>query len=240
MSQLQQQYLDAMGITLWQRREMPLSEVAEPETPDESPATSVIPVPEPVAVKPLINDMDWPALQQAVSQCQLCHLHNESEPPLFAIGNLAAEIMVIGEGHGVQEATQGGLLAGDHGALLAEMLAAIGIGCTEIYYTNLIKCRRPEAGPSDSERLACSGYLKRQIELLQPKYLLVLGEQTAQLLLDTDQSLASMRVQSLSYGEQQLPLIATYSPANLLMKPLDKRHAWHDLCRLQAMLSQTS
>lgn len=237
MSQLQQQYLKAMGIPVWQRRQMPVEDVAEPVSIDDS---SDVKFDETIGSTVPVAEMDWVALQQAVSECQLCRLQSRPAPSLFAMGNMRADVMVITEGYGEKEVIQGSLLAGDDGSLLAEMLAAIGIGCSQVYYTNLLKCCSAGKAPGDHEWHACIGYLQRQIALLRPKLLFVMGETVAQQLLQTSQSLTSLRQQTFEYGQQRLPLLVTYSMTQLFQTPLNKRDAWQDLCRLQAMLSQSS
>jgi len=234
MSQLQQQYLDAMGITVWQRREMPQPEVAEPVMPSHSPE----PDDANSQALPPLSELNAASLQQAITQCQQCRLQCQPAASLFACGSPQAKLMVIGEGYGEAEARQGSLLAGEHGAMLAEMLTTIGIGVSQIYYTDLLKCRSEGQAATSTEMATCVAYLQRQIELSQPACLLVMGEQVAQQLLGSEQTLASLRQQPLQYGEKKLPLLVTFSTAQLRQQPLNKRHAWQDLCHLRATLSQ--
>jgi DNA polymerase len=110
------------------------------------------------------------------------------------------------------------------------MLAAIGLPREQVYIANIVKCRPPgNRDPLPEEADACSAYLKRQIELVQPKVILVLGRVAAQNLLKKDEALGRLRGAPYLYADTGIPVIVTYHPAYLLRKPSDKRKAWEDL-----------
>ena len=110
------------------------------------------------------------------------------------------------------------------------MLAAIGLNRQEnVYIANVLKCRPPgNRNPEPLEVAQCNPHLLRQVALIQPKIIIALGRFAAQLLLDTDATIASLRGKVHSF--QGVPAIVTYHPAYLLRSLPDKAKAWADLC----------
>jgi DNA polymerase len=215
------QYLDAMGITLWEQR-----------------ATS------PEAVPPVLTaragaSPEWAALEEAVPACTKCALHSTRTQTVFGVGNRQAQWMFVGEAPGADEDRLGEPFVGRAGQLLNAMLAALGLRREEVYIANVLKCRPPNnRDPQADEVEQCEPYLIRQIELIQPKLIVALGRHAAHSLLKTDLALARLRGQRLSY--QNIPLVVTYHPAYLLRTPSDKRKAWEDLRRARALLLETA
>lgn len=227
------QYLDAMGIQAWERRnavpapdEVRGARDAEPgdevpaqlETRNSKPAT-----PNEVAA------LDWTALQQRVSVCTLCEeLAATRTQTVFGVGNCQAQWLVIGEAPGADEDAQGEPFVGRAGQLLNAMLLAIGLQREQVYIANVLKCRPPgNRDPKTEEAANCEPYLRRQIALLQPRIILVVGRIAAQNLLNTDTPIGKLRGQVHRYGD--IPLVVTYHPAYLLRSPGEKRKAWDDL-----------
>ena len=120
------------------------------------------------------------------------------------------------------------------GRLLDQMLAAIDLSRPDdVFITNVLKCRPPgNRNPEPLEAETCSGYLHRQIELLQPDLILLLGRFAAQGVLKTDASVAALRrqVHTYRYPGGEIPVVCTYHPAYLLRSLGDKRKCWEDLC----------
>jgi DNA polymerase len=105
-----------------------------------------------------------------------------------------------------------------------------------VFITNVIKCRPPgNRNPKPEEIAACSPYLMRQIALLQPARILVLGRFAAQTLLGTDASIGSLRgrLHRLKTEQGEIPVVVSYHPAYLLRSPSEKARSWQDL-RLMA------
>lgn len=129
---------------------------------------------------------------------------------------------------------------GQAGKLLDNMLAALHLKRGEnVYITNIVKCRPPNnRNPSESEALQCAPYLARQIELIQPKLIIALGKVAAQNLLNSDDSIASLRGKTHQYAG--IPLIVTYHPAYLLRALPEKAKAWRDLCRARELMDSLS
>lgn len=209
-------YLDTMGIQVWQSLEQP---------PDDMEAEA-----------PANRDVVWQQLEQAVSSCTKCELHASRTQTVFGVGNKSAELLVIGEAPGRDEDLQGEPFVGRAGQLLNAMLAAIGFQRDQVYIANILKCRPPNnRDPKPEEAEACDSWLRQQIELIQPVVILVLGRIAAHKLLNTDQSLGTLRGKQYNY--EGIPLIVSYHPAYLLRKPVDKRKSWQDLKQIKYLLN---
>ena len=118
------------------------------------------------------------------------------------------------------------------------MLAAIGLDRQTVYITNVLKCRPPNnRDPKAEEVQACAGYLRRQIELIDPKAILSVGRISAQSLLETDQTIGRLRERWHRFGPHGTPLRVTYHPAYLLRSPAQKRKSWDDLKAVRALLA---
>ncbi len=173
---------------------------------------------------------DWAQLRERVAACTRCGLSATRTQTVFGVGNLEAQWLVVGEAPGAEEDRQGEPFVGRAGQLLNSMLRAIGLAREQVYIANVLKCRPPQnRDPLASETSSCSPFLERQIALLKPKIMLVVGRIAAQNLLRTDSSLGRLRQQVHTYGEARVPLVVTYHPAYLLRTPVDKRKAWQDL-----------
>lgn len=177
-----------------------------------------------------IHQMDWDQLKQAVSQCTLCPLHQTRTNTVFGVGDEHADWLFIGEGPGAREDEFGEPFVGPAGKLLDQMLAAIGLKRGDrVYIANIVKCRPPNnRNPSTEEAKQCEPYLSRQIDMIKPKLIIALGKVAAQNLLDSDDSISSLRGKTHDY--RGIPLIVTYHPAYLLRSLPEKAKAWKDLC----------
>jgi uracil-DNA glycosylase family 4 len=211
---LRARYLEALGIDIWVPRA------------DRPFAPAVDRPPTPAAA----SGDDWDRLQAEVLGCTRCPLHRGRTQAVFASGDRAARWMVVGEAPGADEDEQGEPFVGRAGQLLNAMLAAIGLPRPDVFVANMIKCRPPQnRDPRPEELTACRPYLERQVRLLQPALILVVGRVAAQNLLATDAPLARLRGQVHRVGGVNTPAVVTYHPAYLLRTPADKRKAWEDL-----------
>jgi DNA polymerase len=113
---------------------------------------------------------------QAVRACTDCPLHRGRTNAVPGEGNPSADLMFIGEGPGFHEDRQGRPFVGPAGQLLEGLLASIGTNRDEVFIANMVKCRPPDnRDPQPPEVAACSKYLERQIELVNPKLIVTLG-----------------------------------------------------------------
>jgi uracil-DNA glycosylase len=176
----------------------------------------------------------WERVREEVSGCRRCRLCESRRQTVFGSGSERARWMLIGEAPGAEEDARGEPFVGQAGRLLDQMLAAIGLSRPDdVFITNILKCRPPgNRNPEPIEAETCSNYLYRQIELLQPDLILLLGRFAAQGVLKTDASVAALRRQVHTYRSAggEIPVVCTYHPAYLLRNLADKRKCWEDLC----------
>ena len=190
-----------------------------------NPATASRPV-----TAPDCSGMDWANLQESVRNCQLCGLHQSRTQTVFGTGDRQANWMIVGEAPGANEDRQGEPFVGKAGKLLNNMLAAVGLPRNAVYISNVLKCRPPNnRDPKPEESALCRGYLERQIALVQPTLIIVVGRIAAHNLLHVTTPLGRLRGTVHSLPGTELPVIVTYHPAYLLRQPTEKRKAWQDL-----------
>ncbi len=177
-----------------------------------------------------IDGMGWDELAQAVAGCQACGLCGTRSNTVFGVGPQRADWMVVGEAPGENEDAQGEPFVGQAGKLLDNMLRAIGLDRRRnVYIANVLKCRPPgNRNPEPQEVAQCEPFLRRQVELLQPRIILAMGRFAVQSLLQTQEPVGRLRGRVHRY--QDVPLVVTYHPAYLLRNLPDKAKAWADLC----------
>ena len=223
---LRQEYSRALGLETWVLRGSARGAAAEPAF-----VPAVVPTAVPASASTAREaGQDWQQLRERVAVCTRCALSETRTQTVFGVGNSAAEWLVVGEAPGAEEDRQGEPFVGRAGLLLNAMLRAIGLARADVYIANVLKCRPPgNRDPLAGEAGECMPYLERQITLLRPKVMLVVGRIAAQNLLGTDAKLASLRQKPHVFGAERVPLVVTYHPAYLLRTPADKRKAWDDL-----------
>jgi len=204
---------------------------------------AVVPVEAAPAEKPVqdrapIAGLGWAELKQAVAVCEACSLAKTRTQTVFGVGDEHAEWLFVGEAPGAEEDKRGEPFVGQAGQLLDNMLAAIQLKRGEnVYIANVLKCRPPQnRDPHGEEVVKCDPFLKRQVELIQPKLIVALGKFAAQSLLESDQSISALRSKLHDY--HGVPVIVTYHPAYLLRNMPDKSKAWEDLCFARATMKQ--
>ena len=183
-----------------------------------------------------IEAMDWDALAGTVTACQACGLCNTRRSTVFGVGDRQADWLIIGDSPDENDELQGEPFVGQAGQLLDNMLRAMGLDRSrKVYIANLLKCRPPSNRmPEPAELAQCAPFLQRQVELLQPKMILVMGRFAAQSLLQTTEPIGKLRGRAHQY--HGVPLVVTYPPAYLLRNQPDKARAWADLCLAQDIL----
>ncbi|MDA0657132.1 MAG: uracil-DNA glycosylase [Proteobacteria bacterium] len=182
-------------------------------------------------------------LRAAVDGFEDCGLKRTATNTVFADGNPAAHVMLIGEAPGAQEDRQGLPFVGPSGQLLDLMLASIGLKREEVYITNIVFWRPPgNRNPTTAEIAACMPFVERHIELVTPKIIVPLGGPAAKTLLGRADGITKLRGQWSTYGTPKLAapidIIPLYHPAYLLRSPAHKREAWRDLLEIKHRLSQ--
>jgi len=190
--------------------------------------------------------MDWDVLQDAVAACTACALCKTRTQTVFGVGSRTSEWMLIGEAPGAEEDLRGEPFVGQAGRLLDAILATAGLdrsgsAQSAVYIANVLKCRPPaNRNPEPEEVARCEPFLRRQIELLAPRIILVMGRFAAQALLGTDASIASLRGRAhrIDVAGTAVPVIVTYHPAYLLRNLADKAKVWSDMCLAREVLEQ--
>jgi DNA polymerase len=185
---------------------------------------------------------DLAALRDALGSYAHCDLKKGARSLVFADGNPAARVMIVGEAPGRDEDLQGLPFVGRAGQLLDRMFDAIGMGRANpdaeraLYITNVLPWRPPEnRDPSPEETAMMLPFLKRHVELAGPDVLVLMGNHSCQALLGR-KGITRLRGQwTEALGRPVLPM---FHPAYLLRNPHAKREAWHDLLMLQARLRE--
>jgi uracil-DNA glycosylase family 4 len=159
-------------------------------------------------------------LESEILECKKCPLHLRRTNAVPGTGNYNAKLMIIGEGPGRDEDIQGKPFVGKAGKLLTQLLSEIGISREEVYITNVVKCRPPDNRvPEESEIEACRDYLRRQIEIINPKIILLLGS-TALKAVIGEKSITKVRGEEIEIdGIIYLP---TFHPAAVLRDESNK------------------
>ena len=173
-------------------------------------------------------------LCETVRNCRNCPLCETRLNAVPGEGDPHARLMFIGEGPGADEDRQGRPFVGAAGQLLDKMIGAMHLAREDVYIANIVKCRPPgNRMPGEDEAAACIGYLKKQIELIQPEVIVLLGGTALHFLLQID-GITKYRGRWQSYNN--IAVMPTFHPAFLLRKAEAKREAWHDLKLVMAKL----
>lgn len=182
---------------------------------------------------------DLGELEAALGAFDGCGLKATAKSLCFYRGAPRARLMIIGEAPGRDEDLEGKPFVGRAGQLLDKMLKAISLGEGDVHITNVVYWRPPgNRTPTPQESQVCRPFLERQIELVAPDVLLLLGGAAAKQVLDTAEGIMRIRGKwrEITRGTRTLRTMATLHPAYLLRTPAAKRLAWRDLLAIQAAL----
>lgn len=179
-------------------------------------------------------------LQHDLQHSHTCGVCKPGMPTVFGIGRAPTDLMLIGEGPGIDDIQSAEPFSGQAGVLLNRMLAAINQARASTYICNVIKCIPPgERHFSVEEIEDCRPLLLRQILVVQPKVIVAFGALAAQTLLRSKKTISELRGQQFTYQLNHLTaaLIPTFNPAYLLRVAEKKREAWEDLKLVRSLLS---
>lgn len=191
-----------------------------------------------VPAAPGIELMEWDMLAQTVAQCRACALCNGRRNTVFGSGDRQADWLIVGAAPGENEDLQGEPFVDQAGQLLDNMLKALGLNRRQnVYIVNALKCRPPgNRNPEPGELAQCELFLRRQVDLLRPRIILAMGRFAVQALLQSNEPIGKLRGHVHRYNN--VPLVVTYHPADLLRNLPEKAKAWADLCLALEVVQQ--
>ena len=171
-----------------------------------------------------------------IGNCVRCPLHEGRTKIVHTTGNLAADLMFVGEAPGANEDAEGVPFVGRAGELLNKIIASIGLKREDVLVGNVNRCRPPgNRTPTLPEAHTCRPFLKREIAVVRPKVIVVLGNTATQNLLDTKVGITKLRGEFQDYfGINVMP---TFHPAYLLRDPTKKREVWEDMKKVRDFLN---
>jgi DNA polymerase len=176
-----------------------------------------------------LASLGWDALEARILGCEGCVLCQRRKQAVPGVGDRQADWLFVGEGPGAEEDERGEPFVGQAGRLLDAMLATIGLQRGHDVHRQrgqVPPAQQPHAGGRRAGGLL--PYLRRQIELIQPRLIVALGRPAAQALLNQEVKISAARGKTFRYGD--IPVVVTYHPAYLLRNQPDKAKAWEDLC----------
>ena len=171
-------------------------------------------------------------LKDSISNIHNCELKKNAANIVFADGNPKTKIMLIGEGPGSNEDKEGLPFVGRAGALLDKMLSSINLDRKKVYITNVVNYRPPEnRKPTEEEINRYLPYLKKHIEIISPKILILLGSTALNALIGSEVVISKARGKWIEkqFGTCKTSVLVTYHPAFLMRQPAQKKMAWIDL-----------
>lgn len=171
-------------------------------------------------------------LKKSIGAIKNCTLKNSTTNIVFSDGNPKSKIMLIGEAPGANEDQEGLPFVGRAGALLDKMLASINLNRKNVYISNIINYRPPEnRRPTDEEVNRYMPFIKKHIEIINPKILVLLGSTAMNALIGNDIVISKARGKWIDkeFGSCKTSVIITFHPAFLMRQPAQKKMAWTDL-----------
>jgi uracil-DNA glycosylase len=194
------------------------------------------------AAEPARKDLqeDYRDLCRDILNCRKCRLARSRTQAVPGEGSLKADLMFVGEGPGRDEDLQGRPFVGEAGKLLTRIIDKMEFSRKEVYITNVVKCRPPEnRNPQADEMDQCRNYLFHQIEMIQPKVIVTLGNVPTKYLLQTNKGITSLRGSWQKF--RNIPVMPTFHPSFLIRRRDDKKlkwDVWDDMQKVMAFLGE--
>jgi len=213
---------------------------ARPTPVRPEPVSAVLPLPAPAA--PLAPpSKDIASVHEEILRCQKCPLAGGRIRAVPGEGNLATELMFVGEGPGQDEDAQGRPFVGRAGQLLTKIIAAMTYDRQNVFITNIVKCRPPKNRvPHRDEVETCAPYLLEQIKNIRPKVIVTLGKSATDFFLpDTTGGMTSIRGRF--YAWHGLQVMPTFHPSYLIRNEGNrgiKKMVWDDMQKVMALLGK--
>jgi DNA polymerase len=208
-------------------------------------ATTAMPITEPVIslfgdiapapAKLTPTNETFEQIHAEIGDCSRCPLHQERTHVVHTEGNRKARLMFVGEAPGADEDVQARPFVGRAGQLLTKIIEAIGLKREQVLIGNVNRCRPPgNRAPTTEEASTCKPYLLREIAIVQPEVIVVLGNTAMKNLLDTREGITRLRGRFQDY--KGIKVMPTFHPAYLLRDPTKKRETWEDLKKVRDYL----
>lgn len=175
-------------------------------------------------------------LYAGFKDCEACPLGTTRTKFVFGEGPPDADLMFVGEGPGRDEDLSGRPFVGRAGQLLDKIIGAMGFQRDQVFIANVVKCRPPgNRTPLPDEMSACSPILRRQIEAVNPKVIVVLGSTALKFFAGSNASIMRMRGHFMNWEERVL--MPTFHPAYILRNPRAKREVWEDMKQVMSRMN---
>lgn len=188
------------------------------------------------------KNASWEKLSDLVSQCRACPMAATRKHCVFADGGPGCPIVIVGEAPGRDEDIEGIPFVGKSGQLLTRILECLHWKRgADVAIVNVLKCRPPNnRDPQPEEMSACAAFLDRQLELLDPKVVILMGRFAIDRLLGTDAAIGRLRgtAREVMIGGRRVPAVVTYHPSYLLRNPVEKEKSWQDFVLAGRLLSE--
>lgn len=206
-----------------------------PAPSPSEPRTSLLGDLAPPPVKLTKSTETFEQIHAEIGDCTRCPLHLERTHVVHTEGNRKARLMFVGEAPGADEDAQARPFVGRAGQLLTKIIEAIGMKREEVLIGNVNRCRPPgNRAPMPDEAATCKPYLLREIAVVQPEVIVVLGNTAMKNLLDTREGITKVR--GIFQDYKGIKVMPTFHPAYLLRDPSKKRETWEDLKKVRAYL----
>ena len=180
-------------------------------------------------------------LREEINQIKNCKLKENASNLVFSDGNPDSKVMIIGEGPGANEDKEGFPFVGRAGQLLDKMLNAINLNRERVYITNVVNYRPPEnRKPTEKEVGRYLPYLKKHIEIIRPKIILLLGSTAMNAILSNTEVISKMRGKwhEIEVNNLKIYSMVSFHPAYLLRQPDQKKFSWIDLKMISEKLKK--
>jgi len=199
--------------------------------PTAAPPTTIAAAPPPPAARAEghVAEGQLRVLKGEVEACTGCELHETRKQTVFSRGSGRSGLCFVGEGPGADEDAQGYPFVGKAGQLLDRLIGTMGLDRDEVYVCNIVKCRPPQnRKPTPDEMSACTPFLARQLDALNPEVIVCLGATAVEGLLGLRGGITRLRGDWRLY-RGRIAVMPTFHPAYLLRTPRAKREVWQDM-----------
>ena len=177
-------------------------------------------------------------IRNDIGECLRCPLHQSRTKIVHSEGKENARLMFVGEAPGADEDASGRPFVGRAGQLLNKIIEAIGLKREDVFIGNVNRCRPPQnRTPTGEEAATCKPFLLREIALLRPDVIVVLGNTAMKNLLDTKEGITKLRGNFMDY--KGIKVMPTFHPAYLLRDPSKKRETWEDMKKVREYLNKS-